>query len=73
MLAEVLKGLLSPTGKYFAFCNNIDLLSKYQVEIDGITFNVLPDRRSETGSHELLELSILGQKLAEAPLDGGKD
>ncbi|OYY81252.1 MAG: hypothetical protein B7Y12_12260, partial [Rhizobiales bacterium 24-66-13] len=40
--AEVLKGLLSPTGTYFIFANNIDLLAKYKVVIDGITFFVLP-------------------------------
>lgn len=40
--AEVLKGLLSPSGTYFIFANNIDLLAKYRVVIDGITFIVLP-------------------------------
>ncbi|WP_029005763.1 hypothetical protein [Azorhizobium doebereinerae] len=40
--AEVLSGLLSPTGTYFLFCNNIDLLAKYRVEVSGITFFVLP-------------------------------
>ena len=28
VVAEVLKGLLSPAGKYFIFCNNIKFLSK---------------------------------------------
>ena len=28
--ADVLAGLLSPTGTYFMFCNNIDLLAKYR-------------------------------------------
>ena len=27
--SEVLDGLLSPSGTYFMFCNNIDLLAKY--------------------------------------------
>lgn len=54
-IAEVLKGLLSPTGKYFIFANNIDLLSKYQVEIDGITYYVLPIDEA-TVYNELLEL-----------------
>ncbi|MFG1461895.1 hypothetical protein V5F77_03265 [Xanthobacter sp. DSM 24535] len=40
--AEVLKGLLSPSGTYFIFANNIDLLAKYRVVIDGVTFFVLP-------------------------------
>jgi hypothetical protein len=38
----VLKGLLSPTGAYFLYCNNIDLLAKYRVTLDGVTFSVLP-------------------------------
>jgi hypothetical protein len=38
---EVLSGLLSPTGKYFIFCNNIDLLSKYSVTHGGIPFYIL--------------------------------
>ncbi len=40
--AEVLDGLLSPTGTYFMFCNNIDLLAKYRVTMGEITFFVLP-------------------------------
>lgn len=40
--AQVLDGLLSPTGTYFIFCNNIDLLAKYRVTINGIPFLVLP-------------------------------
>ncbi|MEW6596384.1 MAG: hypothetical protein AB1429_02695 [Pseudomonadota bacterium] len=57
-LAEVLSESLTPDGKYFVFCNNIDLLSKYRVEISGITFNVLPI--DEAGVYnELLELLYL--------------
>jgi hypothetical protein len=40
--SEVLDGLLSPSGTYFMFCNNIDLLTKYRVILRGITFHVLP-------------------------------
>ena len=54
-LVEVLHGKLSPDGKYFAFCNNIDLLSKYQVELGGAQFYVLPLDES-TVYNELLEL-----------------
>jgi len=39
---DVLSGLLSPTGKYFMFCNNIDLLAKYTVTHGGISFFILP-------------------------------
>lgn len=52
---EVLKEKLSPEGKYFIFANNIDLLSKYQVELDGINYYVLPIDES-TVYNELLEL-----------------
>lgn len=41
-VTEVLAGLLRPNGRYFMFCNNIDLLAKYAVTIGGITFYVLP-------------------------------
>lgn len=41
-LREVLDGLLSPEGKYFIFCNNIDFLASYSLTMDGITFMVLP-------------------------------
>ncbi|MDD2876958.1 MAG: hypothetical protein PHT60_05120 [Acidiphilium sp.] len=41
-VSEVLAGLLSPTGTYLMFCNNIDLLAKYRVTIGEITFFVLP-------------------------------
>lgn len=54
-VAEVLKGLLGPTGKYFIFAANIDLLSKYEVEIDGVNFYVLPIDEA-TVYNELLEL-----------------
>jgi hypothetical protein len=54
-IAEVLGDMLSPTGKYFLFCNNIDLLKKYRVRWGDATFFVLPI--DEAGVYnELLEL-----------------
>lgn len=41
-LTQVLGDLLSPNGTYVLFCNNIDLLAKYNVTVNGITFHVLP-------------------------------
>lgn len=70
-IAEVLKGLLSPSGKYFIFANNIDLLSKYQVEIDGITFYVLPIDES-TVYNELLELLYLEKGALKKATTAGK-
>ena len=70
-LREVLNGLLSPSGKYFVFCNNIDLLTKYEVEIDGITFNVLPIDEA-TVYNELLELLYLDKTLLKKASTAGK-
>jgi hypothetical protein len=70
-LTEVLKGLLSPSGKYFVFCNNIDLLSKYEVEIDGITFHVLPIDEA-TVYNELLELLYLDKTSLKKASTAGK-
>jgi hypothetical protein len=41
-MAEVLGNTLGPQGRYFAYCNNIDLASKYRVPLQGVTFYVLP-------------------------------
>ncbi len=57
-LAEVLGETLSPLGKYFCYCNNIDLLKRYQVSSNGASFYVLPI--DEAGVYnELLELLYL--------------
>jgi hypothetical protein len=54
-LASVLGGMLTPKGKYFAFCNNIDLSARYQVPIGDATFYVLPIDESSVIS-ELADL-----------------
>jgi len=41
-VVTVLGDALSDDGKYFLFCNNIDLLAKYRVSHGGKTFYVLP-------------------------------
>jgi len=70
-MAEALKGLLSPTGKYFIFCNNIDLLAKYDVVIDGITFHVLPIDEA-TVYNEILELLYLEKTTLKRATTAGK-
>ncbi len=55
LLAEVLGDLLSPTGKYFLFVDNIDISKKYQVAYGGATFYVLPIDES-TVWNEMLQL-----------------
>lgn len=57
-VAEVLGDTLSAGGKYFLFCNNIDLSKKYQVPCKGAMFYVLPIDES-TVYNELLELLYL--------------
>jgi hypothetical protein len=54
-VSEVLDGLLSPTGTYFMFCNNIDLLAKYRVTMGEITYFILPCDES-TVAKELQDL-----------------
>jgi len=54
-LAEVLGDTLTADGKYFLFCNNIDLLKQYRVMFGDATFYVLPI--DEAGVYnELLDL-----------------
>ena len=57
-VAETLGDALSAGGKYFLFCNNIDLSKKYQVPYKGAMFYVLPIDES-TVYNELLDLFYL--------------
>ena len=58
MLADVLGEGLSPQGKYFVFCDNIDISKRYTVDYGGATFHVLPIDEA-TVYNELLELLML--------------
>jgi len=57
-VAEVLGETLSAGGKYFLFCDNIDLSKKYQVPYKGAMFYVLPILES-TVYNEMLDLLYL--------------
>jgi hypothetical protein len=57
-VAEALGDALSPEGKYFLYCDNIDLSKKYQVTLSGATFCVLPILEN-TVYNEMLELLYL--------------
>lgn len=57
-VAEVLGDTLGAGGKYFLFCNNIDLSKKYQVACAGALFYVLPIDEA-TVYNELLDLLYL--------------
>jgi hypothetical protein len=58
LVADVLGDLLSPQGKYFFFCDNIDLSTKYMVDYGGATFYILPIDEA-TVYNEMLELLYL--------------
>lgn len=55
LLAEVVGDALSPTGKYFMFCNNIDLLARFEVTLGGATFYVMAIDESSV-YNEMMEL-----------------
>ena len=57
-VAEVLGDTLTAGGKYFLFCNNLDLSKKYQVPLRGAMFYVLPIDEA-TVYNELLDLLYL--------------
>jgi hypothetical protein len=54
-VADVLGETLSPQGRYFAYCNNVDLSSKYRVRMGSKIFYVLPIDEA-TVYNEILEL-----------------
>ncbi|MCL5980066.1 hypothetical protein [Acidithiobacillus sulfuriphilus] len=54
-LVDALRGILVPGGKYFLFCNNIDLNKRYQVTYEGVSFYILPIDEA-TVYNETLEL-----------------
>lgn len=58
LLAEVLGDALSPKGKYFLFCDNIDISKRYQVDFGGASFYILPIDEA-TVYNETLELLYL--------------
>lgn len=68
LLGDVLGAGLTPGGKYFAFCSNIDLREKYLVPVNGATFIVLPI--DEAGVfNEILDLLYLDRTVVKK-LDG---
>lgn len=58
LLAEALGEALAPQGKYFVFCDNVDLSKRYQVAYGGAAFYVLPIDES-TVYNEILQLLYL--------------
>lgn len=70
-VAEVLGGLLRPDGRYFIFCNNIDLLTSYRVVIDNITYLILPCDES-TVWKEMMDLMGVDKNDIKKLDTGGK-
>lgn len=58
LVTECLGADLVPTGKYFLFAGNLDISKKYQIDMNGIPFNVLPLDEA-TVYNELLDLFYL--------------
>jgi hypothetical protein len=58
LLADALGDALVPQGKYFVFCDNVDLSKRYQVAYGGATFYVLPIDEA-TVYNEVLQLLYL--------------
>jgi hypothetical protein len=70
-LVDVMGDLLSPTGVYFMFCNNVDLLAKFRVKLGEITFNILPCDES-TVWKEMMELHRVDKNDIKKLDTGGK-
>ncbi|REE18531.1 hypothetical protein B0G76_1646 [Paraburkholderia sp. BL23I1N1] len=70
-VAEVLSDTLSAGGKYFLFCDNVDLSKRYQVPYKGAMFYVLPIIES-TVYNEMLELLYLEKNELKKKDLGGK-
>jgi hypothetical protein len=70
-LAEVLSKLVTSSGKYFVYCNNIDLGTRYQVSYGGVTWYVLPIDEA-TVYNEMLELLHIDKNDLKKLDTGGK-
>lgn len=70
-VGSVLDGALRPDGRYFMFCNNIDLLAKYRTKVGDITFQILPCDES-TVWKEMMDLAGLDKNDFKKFDAGGK-
>ena len=71
MVGEVMGDLLAPQGKYFFFCDNIDLASRYQVDYAGVSFFILPIDEA-TVYNEMLEMLYLEKTVLKKLDTAGK-
>jgi hypothetical protein len=58
LVRETFGAALTPAGKYYIFAGNVDISKKYQVELDGVTFFILPLDEA-TVYNEILDLFYL--------------
>ena len=58
LLAEVFGDALAPQGKYFLFCDNLDISKRYQVDYGGASFYVLPIDEATVYNETLLLLYL---------------
>ena len=66
-------GALVPGGKYFIFAGNVDISKKYLLDIDGVSFFVLPLDEA-TVYNELLDMLYLEKgDLKKKPAEGKID
>lgn len=70
-LVEALGDAVDENGRYFLFCNNIDLAQRYRVPYGGAEFHVLPIDEA-TAYNELLELLYLEKNDLKKLDTGGK-
>jgi hypothetical protein len=70
---EVLGDLLTPSGTYLIFINNIDLLAKYECTIDGVKFICLPCDESTVWKETMDLLSIDKNDLKKNDTAGNLD
>ena len=58
LVRETFGSALTPAGKYFIFAGNVDISKKFMVELDGVSFHVLPLDEA-TVYNEVLDLLYL--------------
>lgn len=58
LIREMFGAALVPSGKYFIFAGNVDISKKFMLELDGISFHVLPLDEA-TVYNEVLDLFYL--------------
>jgi hypothetical protein len=58
LVREMFGSALTPAGKYFIFAGNVDISKKFMLELDGVSFHVLPLDEA-TVYNEILDLFYL--------------